>query len=316
MEHPTSADLSFLDRLESVTTDPMVDKVFATAREYEEMINSTGSVTAEDRIALIAELNDTWPFMGMKLQVSGRLSFADTESGEVKAKYYDDRPMISNGFCFIEDHIMSDEEVVAEHYKVGLHMIRFADETSNEGELGVGLLDDVAIDYPVHSPEMIENRLRYFHSETMERLDTIVLNCETEEQAVMQLKDFTIDAIPSDTESMQVASDLQVYLSSILEFDDRLPYNITIAGDCFAEVDGVVCAAKIEEIMSGVAGVAGVKFLQQAELPSDQEQCLMVCIEIYWFTADKKAPPLHLYLPSKSIQDITSVRRITYEEED
>lgn len=311
MEHPGNSEISPLDHLKTVTTDPVVEHVFNTARDYEHMLNTSDDITAEDLTYVAQELTEMWPYLGHELNVSGMVSFRSEETEEITTEYYDDTPMISNGICFNVETIMHDDEVIGTKYKAGLHLIRF-NESANEGRKGVGLLNDVAVDYPFNSSEMIINRLRYFYPDVIEQLDTIVLNCNTEEEAVMRLEEFSLDLHGSDEENGQLVGDLQQYLVPVLEFDKELPYSVTICGNFYAETDNGIRTAVEEGTFSTLAQIVRVRFFQHESSLEEEKPQLKSYIEAYLFSSDKSDAPAHVYIPSTSIQDVVSVRRNTY----
>ncbi|MET0980210.1 MAG: hypothetical protein ABWX90_03075 [Candidatus Saccharimonadales bacterium] len=314
MEQSINPDLTLFRQLESVTTDPIVEHALGMAREYEKMVNAAGNTTAEERNALIAELDANWPYIEAPIIVSGYASFADPTTNEVSKQYYDEAQMTSNGFCFTPDHLMHDDEIVVEQYKVKLHLIKMNDDDASQGRVGTGDIDEVTIEYPSHSIAMVENRLQYFHSETLEELDCIILNCNTEEEAIVALGKFGLSVKISDDEDMQFVADIQAYLRKSLEFDHALPYKVAITGECFVNQEMAVTPVVVEGELVGLAQIKGIQFLPlDLTAPKDVKQRVVPCVDLYFYSPNKEAVPTNLLVPAASMNRVLSTRREVYE---
>lgn len=316
MEHnSTDFDTTLLNQLEGITTDPLIERLFAKAREIEEMVNYTGDTTEEERQALVAELDAMWPYDQMSLNVSGRLTFLDTEEDEASTKYYDETPMISNGFVLAsKSELQNGNGDGKDEYRVALYFLKYDDASATTGKFGTGLLDDITIDYPVQSIEMIENRLRYFSGDLMQDIDHIILNCNTEEEAVVALRDFSLNIDTSSPEDLLLLRDVQNYMNSLLEFDRELPYRIQMGGDCYVQDEGIVKPAVADVDSTGLVGVNGIQFMPENFLCLDGvKRKVLPCIDTKFFSVDKESLPANILVPARSVNSIVSLRREIYE---
>ncbi len=314
MEHSNDLELPVFDQLECVTTDPVVERVFTMAREFEQMINYVVDTTPEERIALTEELDAAWPYLGSALTVSGNVSFQDLLDDEVRRKYYDETEMISNGFIFVPNNIVHDNEVVSTQYKVGLHLIKSDDNDRNKKTFGCGHLDDLHIEYPTNSNEMIERRLRYFHPDVIEALDCIMLNCNTEEEAVMAIGEFSMNITIENDDDIQMLSDIQNYISKSLEFDEELPYRFSMSGRCFVRGENAIKPIIIESETHGLAQINSIQFLpKDITKPLSENQEVIPCVDMNVFQPVKHITPQRMMVPIASMSLIGSLRREAYD---
>ena len=315
MEHTnTELDATF-NELESLTTDPLIDRIYKKASEFEEMVNTLDGVTEQDRLDLIAELDAMWPYHHEKIMVSGRASFQNNETEQIENRFFGDEVMVSNGFCFTRAGEKYLDGEVVEQYKVSHHLWLPLSDDGTTFSAGIGLLEDVAIEYPRQSLEMGENTLRYFHPALMEELDCIILNCDNEEDAVLGMNKFTLDIKISEFNDMQLITDLQNYIRNVLNFDSELPYTMTFSGDCFVcDDEGRVSLGLADDNVTGLVMAKSIQFIpQDTSLPHDQVQTLVPCLEVALYKPDKQSKPTKMYIPALSLNALSSVRRQVYE---
>lgn len=309
MEYSPQTDNALFEKLENISIDPAIARILAKAREYEEMLNTTGEVTDEDKAAFTNELDAMWPHMGVEVGVTGGLLMRDAASDSVVKKYFDNQAMVSNGFYIITDHVTEDDEVTAEQYRLAYQFLVYDDESRATARPGNALLDEVFIEYPTHSQEMIQNRLEYFHPDLIETLDATVLNCQTEDEATLSLRDFTLDYNQTNENDIQKVRDIQAYLGTMLEFDRDVPYLISAAGGCFLESKGKVVRTVIDNQLTAAANVRGIVFMPLTDESPEQVKTYGTCIDAHVYAEDKSESPMHLYIPITGLSTITSLRR-------
>jgi hypothetical protein len=308
----------------STIDDPVVEQVLRRAREAQDLVNVVGDTTVGERNRLIAELDQAWPYTGQVIVASGHITLPKivrhegaTYAAEPVSAFYDDEQVISQGFTFLEEPISVGEEVIATQFRVAHFLVKPDGPCSSSGRTGTALLDKVSLQYPFPSPELVENRLRVMHPDEIEELDSIVLNCDHEDDAVMAMKDFSVRINPSDEHEAMMVSDIEIYLGKVLDFDHDFHYYLEFSGECMHiadNTDHTLSPARVNEPVDLLAKVQRVRFTNDSQGPDDSGRyCYRPCVDVHVFAPDKLKAPTHLYIPVTSLSSFSSVRRYFYE---
>lgn len=313
MDSMSENEAKLLQDLEALSVDPLVAQAYERAKEYEELINEVGGLTEDDKKGFVGDLDKQWAFTGAPLTITGYVTFADRATGELKREFYEDLVVSSNGFCIVDDHIHMGGERLAERYRVALCVLRTSDEGKTY-DVGAVRIEEANIEYPAESPEMTERRLRYFHPEVMEELDTRILNCDNEDDAINALRGFELTVDPTDEANMQLANDIKSYLSRTLELDTALPYDIAVVGDVYIPLeDGRNLRAAMPEVGEFFATVTTIGLAPDLARSTNEVAVLMPCILANLHQSDRSKAPYQLLVPLTSLKDFKSVRRQKYE---
>lgn len=241
MDHTKQPDT--IQGLEGILSDPVVERVYKKAREYERLVNELES-SPEEREQIIRELDSEWPYLGVPVLLSGRATFMCDEGELKRGKFvqsntptehnFDNLPVVSNGFMTIEKPIIIDDEVVASNYEVVLSVIVQAGNGDGGITTFIGLahIDGVNQEFPFESSESLIKKLGYYYEKDIESIDNLVLNARDETDAVKRLRHFVPDSQTTwdQPERFEI---IENYMNHLITFDPSVPYSIKIEGDCF-----------------------------------------------------------------------------------
>lgn len=241
MEYSKQPDA--IQDLEDIMSDPVVERVYNKAKEYEKLINELESSLGE-REQIIKDLDSEWPYLGAPTLLSGRATFMCDEDELKHRKFvqsttpteynFDSLPVISNGFMVVDKPIVIDDEVVASNYEIVLSIIVQAANADGGITTFLGLAhpDEIDQEFPFESNQLMIKKLGYFYEKDIETIDNLVLNTHDEIDAVKKLKYFTPDSQTTwdQAERFEIIED---YINHLITFDPSVPYSIKIHGDCF-----------------------------------------------------------------------------------
>lgn len=282
------------------------------AMESAKLLSETAP-TPEDISALTEELDREWPYMGELISVTGNIKYIDPVTGEAKVTYYEDKQMLSNGFFFEQLAISVDDEEVAKYYEPRHHLLVAMNPDEGGRKITVGCVagfDDVIIDYPGDSIELIEKRLRHFHPATMETIDSLLLNAENEDNATLMLSSLRLEIDTTDLHDMQLLSDLQNYMTHVMEYDAELPYTVAAADRFFIQdPDGIRILGEGSKL-SGFFWPQRIQFLPSSTNGDDEEavQRFVACVEGVYM-GENRGESVHMYLEPNYLERFSSIRR-------
>lgn len=247
MEYAKQPDT--IQDLEDIMSDPVIERVYKKAKEYESLINELES-SFEEREQIIRELDSEWPYLGIPALLSGKATFMCDEDELKRGKFvqsttpteyiFDNLPVVSNGFMIVDKPIVIDEEAVVSDYEIVLNVIVQA--TNGDGGvttfLGLAHPDEVDQEFPFESNQLMVKRLGYYYEKDTEAIDNLVLNARDEIDAVKRLKHFVPDK-QSAWDQPERFEIIENYINHLVTFDPSVPYSIKIDGDCLVyDADG------------------------------------------------------------------------------
>lgn len=299
------------EELDILTSDPLVDRLEQQAAEIARLLNRTTDVNQQEIADLTSGLDEQWPYIGSRLIVSGRVSVPDVESGDIVSLYVEDEELISNGFCFQPEPVEFEGEQIGVRYVPKYHVIQVGENGARR--FGTAGFDDVVIDFPAESIELIERRLRHFHPDVMADVDTRLLNAETDAEATLALADWQIRFDVTNDDDMRFKSDLEHYITSILDYDTVLPYLFTVKNKFYVLNDEhqLQPVARGSQL-SGVLTPEHVRLLPKQlwpDSPEDASVKFVAHIESNFYTTDR-TKDVKLYIPVKSLEHFVSIRDV------
>jgi hypothetical protein len=291
-------------------SDPLVERVYTQAREFERMANTT-EMTDEERVAMIRTLDAQWPYMNMPLRLSGILQTVDMLSGELHARHVVDCPVISNGFAFAPDTAIVDGEVVRGGHRVG-HSVYLRDDAGTvlfPGFVSLDRLDHLELPFP--SPELRLQRFAYDFPAYTADIDTIAFRARRDDQIIKDFEVFYFDGDVDDPLDLEAARDAMAYLTHRAELEPSLPYYLSFLGPFIAVgSNGESYPNSLQYPHQGVISIHQI-LLRPRDVAIQQtngRQRLVPFIEVTLHSVTRDGADKHLLIPCSGIQWIESAR--------
>lgn len=226
---PQAAQL--FERLEQSMIDPHVTMKTELANEYEQLINET-QCSQKEWVALAADLDKDWAYLGVNLKVSGTLWYESPDTGRLERRKVENLDVCSQGFYFDPERIELDGE-----YLDGLlratHIFSFdIDHPHHKAAIGMMHFDDIKhIEYPFPSLELRRQRFPLNQADIADEIDEAILNADDDNEKVRRMREFGIAINLSKSEEVETLEDAQAYIDHIIELDKDLPfYHLQILG--------------------------------------------------------------------------------------
>lgn len=295
-----------IDDIFAAALDPAMERYYDELRGAARILNETGDHTAEEVNDFVREFDSNWPHYNTYIGLSG--AYYVSEDEECVRIVCDDMPVVSLGFCFIDQAVKADDGEIIASYLRPAHYVALLDEHREQAGYAHAFLDEVLIEYSVDSVELSENRLRLHSSELVEDIDVAVLNSASEAEAALSLRDLVVIGDPNDSEFRNKVIDLQQYIDSLIDFDQEVPYIINASGTLavrslnggleFTADDGAVYAYVRPE---------SIKLLHSTNQPENDLELLIPYVHCTVFGPTRKLND-EVWIPIRTIESFKSLR--------
>lgn len=222
------------------------EKVIMAVREAQGLIDDCDALEPEELSGLIADLNMAWPHRFDAMRLYGKaLLFCDSDSyfendelypseDEFIEQTFSGLPVTSHGFIVTDRPVyVAGEQVSVRHeimYKVALE--------NKDGEWvdGFGSVEQAVLVPYSPAQDMLTAEARYFLPDEVADIDMAILNAENEVEAVKALRYVRFTPSPSLLDNGMTTDEyvnrLAVYANQLITFDKRVPYRMTLEGNC------------------------------------------------------------------------------------
>jgi hypothetical protein len=320
-------------KLERSHSDPIIEAVYENARTIEMLANGNQELTAEEATELNNELDRMWPHLGEPVIVTGQIlslriqNDLETEenqedrstillgSDEPSKDYYENVQFISHGFNIIREPIMVDDEEVATRATV-MHQFIMGHNSGGsplyskkETYYGLARLDEVIVKPIMRSVVSVARELEYDLPDVIDYIDSALLNCKNECEAVKCLAPLSIASSPDDDPSS--LQGLQTYVDKLIEFDRQVPYVMTVESDFFVvDEAGVYQLAKPRKAFTISCWISQIQISKMSvKIEEGVQEETLFCLEVIVLgkTLDEDKGVKYV-VPCASIQELTNVR--------
>lgn len=202
-------------KFESVVEDPVIVSFNQKLQEYQQLIDDIVGISEDELRDIIISLDTEWPYTGYEVNVSGWATFMNPETEQPERRWFEDIEMQSRGFMIDTDEIVLDGESVAKTYRI-VHALRYTDEERSVICDGIASVAEVTFNFPFDSIAVKRARLEYYYADTIDTVDSLVLNARNEEEAIGQLAPLRIEVSGAQREML---ADLSAYIDSLLKYD-------------------------------------------------------------------------------------------------
>lgn len=315
-----------LVELEQLYKDPKIEAVLAEAAQLIDQINDMADdpsqMTDADKQVqrqmleeTVQYLDDKWPLMNCSVKITGMATVPDLETGQPVERQLIDHDCTSKGFFIRPEEITLDDDDTITYYKV-LHCIHTAIPVDNGGgtRLVQGTTElDAILDYYDHSVYLAEQRLRYHHPDIIDEVDSLILNEDSETDALMALKETVLDVSDERNEDVQMVRDLCGYISNALEFDHEVPYLLTIKGQIYTMVPGEATIKTLSvDNVHALADVNGVHYgrIETKRHDGDATVRYTLVLSIELRGQERGDPSQQHYVPLSAIREFSSLRTL------
>lgn len=292
--------------LETSAIDPVVQAFFERVSDYQTLIDEIATPSPDELKDIIKDLDNLWPYKDTLIKMTGWSYIHQPETPPTR-EWIDERIVYSAGFWIEESSISLEDEEIASTYSI-VHFYRMMD-TDGSPRLAISRLADVQIEYPFDSVEAKRSRLEYHEPVLLDTFDEIVLNHNTEEEALMALRGIEA-TIKKD--NIGALSDLSYYLDSILEFDKHVPYIVKCLGSGYKEDPG---SSRFDPInlptTPFVVKVVDVTFIRRERDTNEKGiETYHPAINVLYYPPEGDS--VSLVLPVRNIVEFESIRRRAY----
>lgn len=313
-----------LSQIEQALHDPYITDVINHAQEFNDLLRTEETTTDEAR-DIIQTLDLMWgPLGDSPMLVTGNVTFLSPE-GELKTTFYEDVEMISQGFV-ISGSPDEEESVVGRQIRLSFLMDipaslrdEYAEVTTGTRLLGQAELDQVELVARGYSFMRAKAWLTEFHPDLIDAVDEVLLNIDPHlesEDALLGMQEFVFPPQLDDNQGDRATTFgcLSVYLSYMLNLEEKLPYVTRICGRVMiGDVKGDVVYAHLST-RSRMIFVHDVAVFETSDLHSDTGEASDPVVQIYLdatiVNGDPDGQDLRAYVPIDSLNGFESVRHI------
>ena len=265
----TNQEFDMFEQLEKSLTDPFMERVLTSAREYNLLLADMVDVDQDDRQKIVDNLDNSWGSVkGKHASFTGNvLASVGGEEFELQQKFLDGIRVISNGFAVISSPIIIEGEDVGKASRVVHHLYVKASDLWSEEELGVGADPETVVgvtaeidgtllsSFDSASVEFATALLGESCPELLEELDMRIFNTASGEEAdsLLALRGFDINKY-ADTSDEFTRTCIDIYLNHHIDLDNALPYGIGVDGYTLGvkEQEGTLFETKIGQALAFV----------------------------------------------------------------
>jgi hypothetical protein len=287
--------------------------VFERAKEYQAVLNEM-RMSADDRTTLQDELNAEWKYLNQEVIITGQATIrCDTTKLVVSDQFipaddeYTERILVehravSRGFQIIERSIELDGERIGGRLEI-VHALAIegAKDTWVDAHHGLGECEILPLEENVDDTVA---RARYYLEDETTDIDIAVINSETDQQRIDALKElrFYGSGLGADgMESDEYYEVLTAYLNSLISFDTRVPYTMTLEGAC-----GVENNARTTQLWTDLKREKHLAYPEKLLVRETELHAGHVCMRAEVLRDNK--PSVFIEMPLDTILHIKSVR--------